>query len=66
MDKERLREERWEGYRQGIERAATEVEIVCDRLDKSELGQNLGRWLRTLPDDPTLPHPETPMSERLR
>jgi len=28
-------------HREGLERAADEVLIVCDRLDKAEFGQNL-------------------------
>jgi hypothetical protein len=47
-------------YRDGINRAAEEVQIVCDRLDRSELGEILAAWLRKLPDDPSKPHPETP------
>lgn len=47
-------------YRDGIERSAEEIQIVCDRLGKSELGQNLAAWLRKLSDDPSKPHPESP------
>lgn len=46
-------------YRDGINRAAEEVQIVCDRLDKSQLGQTLAEWLRGLPDRPDQPHPQT-------
>ncbi len=46
-------------YRAGIERAADEVQIVCDRLDKSDFGEMLAMWLRKLPDDPAEIHPET-------
>lgn len=47
-------------YRAGIDRAAEEVQIVCDRVDKTQFGENLAAWLRSLPDDPKSPHPETP------
>lgn len=47
-------------YRDGINRAAEEVLLVCDRLDKSQFGESLYKWLLSLPDDPNLPHPESP------
>lgn len=47
-------------YRDGIERAATEVQVVCDRLDKTLLGEQLAGWLRGLPDDAAAPHPKSP------
>lgn len=52
-------------YRDGINRAAEEVQIVCDRLDKAGLGEELAAWLRKLPDDPTKSHPgaDTPSRE---
>lgn len=57
--------ERWDAkaYRVGIDRAAEEVQIVCDRLHKSQLGENIAAWLRKLPDDPLKPHPDTPRQE---
>lgn len=45
-------------YRDGIERAAKEVETVCGRLDKSDFGSILAGWLLRLPDDPDQPHPD--------
>lgn len=47
-------------YRDGINRAADEVQYACDRLNKITLGQNLADWLRGLPDDPSQPHPDSP------
>lgn len=48
-------------YRTGIDRAAEEVQVVCDRLGKTIMGEALANWLRQLPDDPNQPHPESPI-----
>jgi hypothetical protein len=51
-------------YRDGLERAAEEVQIVCDRLDKPKLGEIIASWVRGLPDDPTALHIGTPAQKR--